>query len=615
MEAKETISYRITRGISRSYLRSPNLYNGDGRAWLLRCLLALAWDRLLSAQYIYLLCIILINRFYSSSVYHRYDVFLLMLALNIGVDTVYFLLVVWKKFDVSFRLSQETYRRIGKSVVSRHTKYAKAPSDPKKIEASEIQIGDIVKFDQNDVVPADVLVLSASDEVYGNFVCRVDSSTFDGKSEVQVRQAVSLTKGLNQFIDDDRNAKKYLNRLNARVGYTRGADNSITGSFKMKEDPRVDKITDEMVCQRGSVVRSKVMVGLVLFTGLSCQGKEQAHIMTCCKTSGVERRLRGFTFVLAILSVLLSSVCAVVFDRYYLEGDQVVKVFDKVQVLSFTSLFLSCLPTTVNILVNVYYIITGFIVERKYGIINSNLRRELSLHKFDDMKKWDVKRSFRVINYNCLFDMGDVDDVFFEKAGVFSTGEFDVKSISSRSRLYYTKSSTGEGFKRENATVYMDESDDGESEREDKPDVVAERVPEFNDQSIELPESQKLSIPHFDFKTKKMGRTPFQESCNTEEANLKLEEEEIKTKKGVPGISKSISIKLENESPAPEPTNNIRSSKSITVAHKTIKRKSIMDKLHDESQFNRDVNSKSEIKRLLMLFATCHKSKPLPNDQ
>ena len=98
----------------------------------------------------------------------------------------------------------------------------------------EIFIGDIIKLEQNQISPCDILLLASSDSLNGKFMCRVDTMLDNGKCLRQQKDVISLTKAFNLWTEDDRRAKMFLNRLTARVCYQIFEDtDNIVGAFKI----------------------------------------------------------------------------------------------------------------------------------------------------------------------------------------------------------------------------------------------------------------------------------------------------------------------------------------------------------------------------------------------
>ena len=70
-------------------------------------------------------------------------------------------------------------------------------STDKKVEhkmerSDEIKVGDIMKLQNNKIIPADVLVLSSGDE---NGMCYISTETLDGEQNLKPKLAPTLTQG------------------------------------------------------------------------------------------------------------------------------------------------------------------------------------------------------------------------------------------------------------------------------------------------------------------------------------------------------------------------------------------------------------------------------------
>lgn len=65
----------------------------------------------------------------------------------------------------------------------------------------QVNVGDIVRVLSDDEVPADIVVLSTSDD---DGACYIETRNLDGETNLKVRQALSATKGIRHASDFER---------------------------------------------------------------------------------------------------------------------------------------------------------------------------------------------------------------------------------------------------------------------------------------------------------------------------------------------------------------------------------------------------------------------------
>ena len=138
-----------------------------------------------------------------------------------------------------------------------------------EVDSRNIFIGDILKLNYGQMCPCDVLILATSEDINGKYICWLDSLYDDGKCARDRKDAIALTKSFAHWANEDRGLTYFLNRLNGKIVYKSNQD-QITGSLKIKDDPKIEVFDDSKIIKRGCVMRSKYALGLVLYNGKGC---------------------------------------------------------------------------------------------------------------------------------------------------------------------------------------------------------------------------------------------------------------------------------------------------------------------------------------------------------
>lgn len=487
---------------------------------------------------------------------------------------------------------------------------------------SDIYIGDIMKLSLNQTVPCDLLVLASSEVLNGNQVCKVDSWFDDGKSLRHVKEAVSLTKSFNHLSIEDKNATRFLARLNAKIDYWIDIEqNIIQGTFKLRSDPRIETFGESMVIRKGSVLKSNYIWGLVLYNGNRCLDKKTRSSVISLKTNSIQAKVRTFCIFLLILNLILCSF-SYLFSLKSRESssDKVSLLESKTTFFTFVSLYFSAVPLALNISINLVTGIAAIILQRKYTffknteqynqinkkttIFQTNPKDLSNLSSLSDPRSRPI--SFSIIDPEVVLNLGDIDDVFFDKTDTLTTTEYDVKTIGSKSSLYLSEKGT---FYPDQKHEDLDLSDSEESE---------EKVATVDDLRLKLDYSDYSVIKNkflnkgaeFDIKTPRMPMTPFEQVDD----RLDTEEPLLTSAKETPG--------------RPGSTRNPSDVKSAPVIYpikaevhlgSALLKPSISPtakytrEVLDKADLWKDRKSSMEVKKMLLMFAVCHKSKPINN--
>ena len=338
---------------------------------------------------------------------------------------------------------------------------SKPGSQPDKVNintktmGSDIYVGDILKMKNSERAPCDVLILATSEELNGLQACRVDTMYDDGKAIRQVKQAVSLTKSFSNLASEDRKSRKFLERLNARVEYKQ-KNGEISGTFKLKADPRVETITESMIIHKGAIIKSNYVVALVLYNGRDCLGSSSSHTVFLSKRSAIESKIFVFSLTIIVLNLVACILLTLGHNRIKVYTDATMTTnINKAGFIAFVSLFFSVMPMTLNMLLRVFHIFSAFKLQHKFRDYSAGLEFK-QITKFSPISMDDkgtprslrtsnqvpqsVVDSFNVLNPSVIDDLGDIDDAFFDKTGTLTAAKarYEVKTISTCSKLYQT---------------------------------------------------------------------------------------------------------------------------------------------------------------------------------
>jgi magnesium-transporting ATPase (P-type)/class 3 adenylate cyclase len=490
----------------------------------------------------------------------------------------------------------------------------------------DIFVGDIIKLRQGESCPCDMLILATSTFLHNSQVCTVDSMYDDGKCNRQVKYGVSLTKSFNHLThtDNQTDIKKFLKLLYARVEYHRISDtHKITGTFKLKADPRVEQFDNKNTIDKGSILKSSYIYGLVLYNGMNCLDARTTSSIYLTKSSGVESKMKIFSLSMIFLNLIFCILFTIGFGRVRLRGGRELNTFFEPNTfVSFVSLLFSAMPMTASILLNVFYATSAFILQRQYrGYINSEEFKQVTQGvdqsqvetqgtlNHNASKAAEFKNSFKILNPNVIPDLGDVDDAFFDKTGTISSNSYVVESIATRSKIYGCKNTS---FNPKNLAIIDPEKSIQKDNNTDK-SVLKNRL-EAGDGNFEPTLNSKRSVKHevpkWDFKTRVMGATPF-DSPETE--SLKEHDTPPVNGSSLLTVSRMNNVDLKSMSKFQKAINihsknNLSQSDKLKQTQSQPAQKFDPNIIHTPEDFETDFKYTSEIKELLLMFATCHKA-------
>ncbi|PRT53146.1 Phospholipid-transporting ATPase DNF2 [Wickerhamiella sorbophila] len=159
----------------------------------------------------------------------------------------------------------------------------------------DVRVGQFIKVFANEAVPADIVVISSSDE---DGECFIETRNLDGETNLKPRSAVKCTSHLKRG-KQIRDARFWMEIENA---------NSNLSSFgwAIHVDGREEPLSAANLIPRGSTLRNtKHVIGYVVYTGVESKIMLNAG-ETPTKRSRLTRQLSFYTLVSFIILFILS---------------------------------------------------------------------------------------------------------------------------------------------------------------------------------------------------------------------------------------------------------------------------------------------------------------------
>ncbi|KAL0477513.1 phospholipid-transporting ATPase [Acrasis kona] len=178
----------------------------------------------------------------------------------------------------------------------------------KEILWSEVVVGDILKVEQDQAFPADMICLVSS-ELGG--LCYIETSQLDGETNLKIRRSLPVTSDL-YTVDSLTDVKATItcqqpnNQLYKFLGTIR-----MEAGVLIDEDEKTVPVEVEQILLRGAVLKNTTHIfGVVVYTGshtkLMMNSEEAPH-----KKSRVEILTNYMITILFALEVLVTVACAI----------------------------------------------------------------------------------------------------------------------------------------------------------------------------------------------------------------------------------------------------------------------------------------------------------------
>lgn len=207
----------------------------------------------------------------------------------------------------------DDFRKAQKDASINNNKVIKlGDSGQKMVTWSQLYCGDVVRVLKQEIIPADLLLISSSDMKKKQ--CFISTENLDGQNNIKTKQVIQFDNQENQDNGEEGNANDYLLQfVNSSVKYSqesptfsdfKGVLQNVTGKINVNE---------QNLILRGSVLESTEFIyGVVLYVGPKTKIIMYQSGSKAVKKSNIDIKSEQFISVL-MLTVLLLSVFAALF--------------------------------------------------------------------------------------------------------------------------------------------------------------------------------------------------------------------------------------------------------------------------------------------------------------
>ncbi|CAI5758288.1 unnamed protein product [Candida verbasci] len=283
----------------------------------------------------------------------------------------------------------------------------------------KVQVGDIVKINNEEPIPADLILLSSSEP---EGLCYIETANLDGETNLKIKQSKSETAKLL-------NPQSLSSLQNSEIISEQPNSSLYTYEGNLKQNGFEIPLNPDQLLLRGATLRNTQWVnGVVIFTGHETKLMRNATA-TPIKRTDVERiinlqiiALFCVLIVLALISsignVIKSKVDAGQLEYLHLEGTSMVTLFFQ-DLLTYWILFSNLVPISLFVTVELIKYYQAF-------MIGSDL----------DMYYEETDTPTGVRTSSLVEELGQINYIFSDKTGTLTRNIMEFKSVSIGGRCY-----------------------------------------------------------------------------------------------------------------------------------------------------------------------------------
>uniref|UniRef100_K3WLK8 Phospholipid-transporting ATPase n=1 Tax=Globisporangium ultimum (strain ATCC 200006 / CBS 805.95 / DAOM BR144) TaxID=431595 RepID=K3WLK8_GLOUD len=275
-----------------------------------------------------------------------------------------------------------------------------------------IEVGDILRISEREIIPADGIILSSSEE---DGTCFIDTSNLDGEANLKFREPVRATLKF-QFSKSDREKTKYF------IKCEQPDQDLYRFSGNISIDSKMFSLSEKQLLPRGSTLMNTKWINMVVvYTGHDTKIMKNARAAHH-KLSHVEIMTNKTVVVVFILEVILCAIAAIVHHVRYSKGKATKMRYLLEQdgtLMEPVLLFLSFV-VLMNTLIPISLVVTVEIIK---GI-------HAKFITWDD-KMRNASGEGAIANTSSLTDeLGQVKYIFTDKTGTLTQNQMEFRKCS-----------------------------------------------------------------------------------------------------------------------------------------------------------------------------------------
>lgn len=302
----------------------------------------------------------------------------------------------------------------------------------KKEAWKSVRVGDFVRLVNNEPIPADIVVLSTSDE---DGACFVDTKDLDGETNLKIRHSLRCSKNVRsaydcehaKFIVECEDPHPNLYKMNGAVRWLQHDPSDPSAEPVEKVEP----VSIETILLRGSTLRNtEWVVGMVCYTGSETKVMLNAGI-TPSKRSFLTRQLNwavAWNFIILFIMCFVSGLVDGIYSgktdtsAYFFEYGVQAGTAAKSGIVTFFATiiqFQNLVPISLYITIEIVKLVQAYFIFS------------------------DINMFYEPMNYPCTpktwnisDDLGQIEYVFSDKTGTLTQNVMEFKKCTIGGKAY-----------------------------------------------------------------------------------------------------------------------------------------------------------------------------------
>ncbi|EFR03245.1 phospholipid-transporting ATPase 1 [Nannizzia gypsea CBS 118893] len=304
----------------------------------------------------------------------------------------------------------ECYESLPKAAGDVSSKATDNPQPWVDVKWVNIQVGDIIKLERDQAVPADIVLLHADDP---NGIAYIETMALDGETNLKSKKPCPLVAKAFSTVDDIiNNRSTHFVLEDPNIDLYKFEGNVTVGD-------ETAPLTNTEVVYRGSILRNThEAIGMVIYTGEECKIRMNATKNPRIKAPALQTMVNRVVAVIVIFVVALAGACTIAY-KYWSRSTERMSWYLKQANVSYGPIFTSFL-----IMLNTMIPISLYVSLEIVKVAQMFLLNDVDM--YDEASNTPLEARTSTINE----ELGQISYVFSDKTGTLTDNSMRFRKMS-----------------------------------------------------------------------------------------------------------------------------------------------------------------------------------------
>mmetsp|Transcript_5502 Transcript_5502/g.8124 ORF Transcript_5502/g.8124 Transcript_5502/m.8124 type:complete len:1247 (-) Transcript_5502:43-3783(-) len=325
---------------------------------------------------------------------------------------------------------EDIFRRRTDSRTNNAKTLAYRNGELKTIKWKQVKVGDILKIQNNEYFPADIMCISCKSKKLddeGNKrtdICYIETAQLDGETNLKTRKPHVAFKDMTEETIKDVKAKVKCEAPNAAIY-------KFNGNITVDTQIDVPVTTDHMLLRGSKLMNTEWILGIVIYCGrhtkLRMNARKSPH-----KRSKIEKLTNYYLFSLFITQWIITILCVVLLAVWNATSQNHWYIFHNYTENAALEVFKSVI--TFFILFNNFIPISLYVSIEFVKLLQANLFMNNDIGMYFEEKDSPAEVKSSSLNE----ELGQVEYIFSDKTGTLTCNKMDFLKFGVNGNVYGT---------------------------------------------------------------------------------------------------------------------------------------------------------------------------------